>query len=215
MLKVLDRADTTEAPSPPPLPVPQIAKAIKALIAKGDKAADKAEQYYIAAGRHLSTLKAHKPDDTTWEAYVKEHCGLSRQRADELIRIGEGQTSVAEVREKTKQRNRRLRDRQRLSRDSDQSGGDDEDDDLDVTSDKTVEDQIAEPEADEISDPKSYRLAFLLRIDLATKALRGCEWLASQSEDDATPAIRKETARAARAVATAWSALAQTLEKSL
>jgi ParB/RepB/Spo0J family partition protein len=79
---------------------------------------------------------------------------------------------------------------------------------------KTVEDEIAEPEEEDTADPQRYRVAFLLRIDLATKAWRGCEWLASQSAD-ATPAIRKETALAARAVATAWSALALTLEKSL
>jgi hypothetical protein len=30
---------------------------IKAHIAKGDKAAEKAEQHYIAAGQHLATLK--------------------------------------------------------------------------------------------------------------------------------------------------------------
>jgi len=33
-------------------------RAIKAHIARGDKAADKAEQHYIAAGQYLKTLKA-------------------------------------------------------------------------------------------------------------------------------------------------------------
>src|SRR5262249_24168382 len=36
----------------------QLTSTIKAHIAKGDKAADKAEQHYIAAGQHLKQLKA-------------------------------------------------------------------------------------------------------------------------------------------------------------
>lgn len=36
----------------------QLITTIKAHIAKGDKASEKAEQHYIAAGQHLKTLKA-------------------------------------------------------------------------------------------------------------------------------------------------------------
>jgi hypothetical protein len=82
----------------------QLIAAIKTLIAKGDKAAEKAEQFYIAAGQHLKTLKEQKPCDVTWEHYVTEKVGLGRSRADELIRIADGRTSIAQVREQTAKR---------------------------------------------------------------------------------------------------------------
>jgi hypothetical protein len=106
MLKTLD--DATEVPAAwaerALISIPQVAKAVRALIAKGDKAAEKAEQYYKAAGLHLKELKENKPDGVTWEAFVKEECGISRERADELIRIGDGRTTVAEVRKKAEER---------------------------------------------------------------------------------------------------------------
>jgi hypothetical protein len=37
----------------------QLVKAIKTLVEKGDKARDRAEQFYVAAGQHLKTLKEH------------------------------------------------------------------------------------------------------------------------------------------------------------
>ena len=36
----------------------QLIKTIKALVAKGDKAREKSDQFYIAAGQHIKTLKA-------------------------------------------------------------------------------------------------------------------------------------------------------------
>src|SRR5579872_5708840 len=77
-----------------------IAKTVAALIQKGDHAAEKAEQYYKAAGLHLATAKASKPADVTWPVFVRKHFNLGQERADELIRIGDGRTSLAEVRAK-------------------------------------------------------------------------------------------------------------------
>ena len=57
----------------------ELLKAIKSLIAKGDQAKEKAEQYFKSAGLHLKTLKAegaHKRHGMTWAVFVTEKCGL-------------------------------------------------------------------------------------------------------------------------------------------
>jgi hypothetical protein len=66
---------------------PTIAKTIRVLIQKGDQAADKAEQFYKAAGYHLKKLQANKPVGITWEEHVKKYCGIGIRRAQELIAI--------------------------------------------------------------------------------------------------------------------------------
>jgi|SRR6516164_6890393 len=63
----------------------QIIAAIKAHIAKGDKAAEKSEQHYIAAGQHLHTLKAeHGGTWAEWEKLLKTKVGIGKSRASEL-----------------------------------------------------------------------------------------------------------------------------------
>jgi hypothetical protein len=90
-------------------------KTIKAHIAKGDKAAEKSEQHYIAAGQHLKTLKAQHDDaDGTWaewEALLKDKIGIGRSRASELMQIADGRKTVEQVRAGTAERMRQLRDR--------------------------------------------------------------------------------------------------------
>jgi hypothetical protein len=70
-------------------------RAIKAHIAKGDKAKDKAEQHYIAAGQHLKTLKAgHGGSWAEWEELLKTKIGIGKSRASELMRIADGRKTV-------------------------------------------------------------------------------------------------------------------------
>jgi len=81
----------------------QLARAVRVLIDKGDHAADKAEQFYKAAGVHLRKLKEdRKSVDVkgicTWEEFVKERCGISRSRADTLIMLADGRTTLEKVR---------------------------------------------------------------------------------------------------------------------
>jgi hypothetical protein len=77
----------------------QLTKTIKVLIEKGDKAREKAEQFYIAAGQHLKTLKAeHKGNTAEWELLLKDKCGIGKSRAYELMKIADGRTSVEQVR---------------------------------------------------------------------------------------------------------------------
>ena len=89
----------------PMLSEAQLIKTIKALIEKGDKAAAKAEQFHVAAGQHLKTLKAqHTGTWAEWEKKVKEQCGIGKSRASELMRIADGTKTVEQVRDSSNQR---------------------------------------------------------------------------------------------------------------
>jgi len=76
----------------------QLVHIIKAHVAKGDKAAEKSEQHYIAAGQHLKTLKAQMPKGIKWEQYIEDlGIGIGRSRANELIQIADGRKTVEEL----------------------------------------------------------------------------------------------------------------------
>jgi len=89
----------------------QLAKEIRVYVEKGDKARDKAEQYYIAAGLHLKKLRDHAPSKADWEELIKNRCGLGTSRAYELIQIADGRKTVADVRSAKAQSMRKLRSR--------------------------------------------------------------------------------------------------------
>jgi len=72
--------------------------AVKTLIRKGDASNDEAQAFYANAGANLRKIKDDPRRTGSWASYVREHCGLSQQRADELIRIAEGRTTVKKVR---------------------------------------------------------------------------------------------------------------------
>lgn len=86
----------------------ELIKTIKALIAKGDAAAKKSADFYIAAGQHLKTLKTlHDGQGGTWkewEVLVKEKCGIGKSRASELMRIADGTKTVEDTRAETAKR---------------------------------------------------------------------------------------------------------------
>ena len=64
------------------LPVLSLCRTIKALVSKGDHAMEKAEQFYLAAGKHLAELKECCPGE--WLHHAKEKIGIGRSRAYEL-----------------------------------------------------------------------------------------------------------------------------------
>jgi hypothetical protein len=105
--------------------VGQLIKAIKAHIAKGDHAKDKAEQHYISAGQHLKTLKAQHDTDggdwAEWSELLRSRCDLSTGRASELMQIADGRTSQEKIRAKDK-------DRKKLTRNKKPSSGHPEED---------------------------------------------------------------------------------------
>lgn len=80
------------------LPVPALCKTIRALIDKGDHAAEKAEQFYVAAGIRLRELRERKPAGTAWPEYVKAKVGLSKSRSNELIALADGRATLADQR---------------------------------------------------------------------------------------------------------------------
>src|SRR5262249_55434016 len=94
----------------------QLIGLIKAHIAKGDKAKEKADQHYMAAGQHLKALKAeHDAAGGTWgewEELLKEKIDIGKSRASELMQIADGTKTVEQVRADRTERNKQLRARQ-------------------------------------------------------------------------------------------------------
>jgi hypothetical protein len=84
-----------------PAQVLTLARRVKALIEKGDRAAEKAEQFYKSAGIHIKEIKEQSED---WETIVREQCGLGRSRAYELMAIADGRTTLEKVRAGTNER---------------------------------------------------------------------------------------------------------------
>ena len=90
---------------------------IKAHIAQGDKAAEKAnkaaekaEQHYISAGQYLAELKAnHTGTWDEWEALLKSKVGIGKSRASELMQIADGRKTVAEITANTTERSKKHR----------------------------------------------------------------------------------------------------------
>jgi len=78
-----------------------LARRVKALIEKADKAADKAEQFYKSAGLTIKEIKEKYPN---WEAIVRDECGIGRSRAYELISIADGRSTLAMIRASTNER---------------------------------------------------------------------------------------------------------------
>jgi hypothetical protein len=96
---VLASPNESEALSAPPVSETevQLCKKIKALIAKGDKAQDKAEQFYLAAGIELKRLKAGCFSQDMFLTVI-DRIGVGKTRAYELLAIAEGKKTVAGVR---------------------------------------------------------------------------------------------------------------------
>src|SRR3954470_7778327 len=107
------------APTPRPT-FADLIRTAKALKDKAEKAADRTEQLYTSLGLTLAEAKSRMkeaPRGMTWAALVREQFDYSKARADELIRIATGITTVERVREQTRGRMEKLR-ANRLSRDS-------------------------------------------------------------------------------------------------
>jgi hypothetical protein len=75
----------------------EIAERVRVLIEKADRATKKAQQFYIAAGLHLKTLRDNAPSKAAWEQLIDEKCGLGVTRAYELMQIADGRTTIQKV----------------------------------------------------------------------------------------------------------------------
>jgi hypothetical protein len=178
-----------------------LVRRVKALIEKGDRAAEKAEQFYKSAGIHIKEIKEQSED---WETIVREKCGIGRSRAYELMAIADGRTTLEKVRASTNERQKihkaksqsvTKRTESELAPTRAAGGGAEnarlDDDDPD---DAPIEEGI---------NKKNPRVAYLLRADQAKR-------FAAYSGP-----VDREIVDYARAVATAWSNLARELEQKL
>src|SRR5262245_24656567 len=102
-----------ETRNPADLTPAALIDAIKAHIAEGDQARDKAEQHYIAAGQHLKRLKATHEESggswPEWEKLLKERVGIGKSHASALCQTADGQKSADDVRAITAERTRQSR----------------------------------------------------------------------------------------------------------
>jgi len=73
-----------------------VGRQAKAHIDAGDKAKDRAEQQYLAAGLYLMAAKVRvqRTKGLTWPLFLREHCPVGRRRADEIIMIADGRTTI-------------------------------------------------------------------------------------------------------------------------
>jgi hypothetical protein len=94
-------------------PPPILFRTINVLVAKGDKAKEKSEQFYIAAGQHLKNLKDNFGlKGGQWEETLKVQCNISTGRASELMQIADGRKTLAQVRASKAEGVRQVRARQ-------------------------------------------------------------------------------------------------------
>jgi hypothetical protein len=98
----LDRTPVTSDGALIPAQVMSLARRIRALVEKGDRAAEKAEQFYKAAGIHIKEIKQKQSEH--WETIVREQCGIGQSRAYELMAIADGRTTLEKVRADTNER---------------------------------------------------------------------------------------------------------------
>lgn len=101
------------------IPIDTIGREIKARIEAGDKALDKAEQHYIAAGIQLLEAKKRlkQTGEMRFSAFLFSYCkGMKETRAYELIALGDGRTTLAEIRAKGAERVARHAEKNRQAR---------------------------------------------------------------------------------------------------
>jgi hypothetical protein len=79
--------------------LPELIKTAKALNSKLAHSEGKSADLKITLGLTLAEAKACKPEDITWPDFVKKHFDFGRSRADELIQIADGRTTVEKTRE--------------------------------------------------------------------------------------------------------------------
>jgi hypothetical protein len=85
------------------VPLATLSGLVKASLAAGDKAFDKAEQHFKAAGLYLIEARERLPIEQPgkrFTAYIVGECRMQTSRAYELIAIAEGRLTLEEIRAK-------------------------------------------------------------------------------------------------------------------
>jgi len=78
-------------------------KEAKARVDQGDKSLEKDENLYRSAGVILMEAKeiVKKTKGATWPGFLLHNCNISRSRADDFVRLANGETTLEELRAKT------------------------------------------------------------------------------------------------------------------
>lgn len=94
------------------IPMLTLIDTIKADLNSAEHHKAKSAQFYISAGLNLKEAKQRNtedPDGISWAEFVKQHFPLKRSRADELIRIADGKTTMEKVQQGNKKRVQKAR----------------------------------------------------------------------------------------------------------
>lgn len=89
-------------------------KCIKAMVHFGRRH-PRSPGYYREAGRALIRLRADKPKDL-WARILRDVCGLGVSRAYQLMQIGAGETTLAQLRAETSARVKKTRKNKQVNR---------------------------------------------------------------------------------------------------
>jgi hypothetical protein len=93
------------------LPLDTLGSQIKAHITAGDKAIDKAEQHYKAAGIHLMEAHARikQTREMRWSAFLFSHARISHDTARNYMALAAGTVTLADLRGAARERMRAVR----------------------------------------------------------------------------------------------------------
>lgn len=78
------------------LPLDQLGGQAYGHIIAGDRAKERAEQQYLSAGLYLKEAKERiaRRKDMTWPQFLLAHCNIGKSRANEIIMIADGRTTL-------------------------------------------------------------------------------------------------------------------------
>lgn len=85
---------------------------------KGEQSSGKSEEHYIAAGKYIAQCKGRYKSESnlTWGEFCLEHFKFTRKRAQQLMMIGDGRTTIWRAREANNKSARRIRAENRKTR---------------------------------------------------------------------------------------------------
>lgn len=97
------------------VPLDTLGREIKASIDKGDKAAGKAEEHYLAAGLRMVEAKRRvEAERGSFRAFLDQH-GIGRSRAYEILAVAEGKKTFVGIRAKAAERQAKHAEQNRIA----------------------------------------------------------------------------------------------------
>lgn len=108
------------------VPIEAVGREIKARVEAGDKALDKAEQHYIAAGIQLLEAKARLAEtrEMRWSAFLFSHARMDESTARKYMSLANGDTTLEEIRERDREKQRASRAKRKEAAEQKRISGD-------------------------------------------------------------------------------------------